>query len=257
MEGICSKASEEDVWIKRAADGQCQLMRNPHNPEIKDSCSFSSILEFSYKAWERWLTPALSWSERPGLDLWAAERVSRRPPAHLQQRASGRGKKLEFQCQVPLCWGTQILLEKNWSPRHFLSYLLPHFQRRCCSDRLSLQNRNAVSKVNMKALLAERWLCSMWETSLPLREARVWGCEDLISSPHLSLWFAETRVDRKAHTFSPCLSVFLNGRASRAALSRAAGDAGIPIRMANPEGWAWSPHRGKGTRFGFTVCGWG
>lgn len=73
----------------------------------------------------------------------------------------------------------------------------------------------------------------------------MWGCEDLISPHQLSLWFSETRLDRKAHTFSPWLSVSPSRRTSRAAISRAAGDPGISIRMANPGGWAGAHTAGE------------
>lgn len=120
----------------------------------------------------------------------------------VSQRGTG---KLEF--QLP---GT--LMSKHYNPigeklelRALSLFLFISFQRSCSSERLSLQSRNAILKVNIKAFLAKKLLCSIWENSLLLREERIWGHGNLISSHHLSLWFSEMRLDRKA--FSVHLSV--------------------------------------------------
>ena len=67
-----------------------------------------------------------------------------------------RGKKLEFQGQIPLIRGTQILLEQNRGPRDCLSScLLPPFQRRCSSDGLFLEKQKCSFEGEHKSSLGK------------------------------------------------------------------------------------------------------
>lgn len=134
----------ERVHIKRATHGQGRLLRPPRNPETKGWRFFSSTRDSPGGA-------------REGVGHVVGLCSSLPTPASLFGGPRVGGAVGETESQVP---GTQILLGENRGPRYFLSPYLFSF-REGVPLFGSLQSRNAVLKVNMKALLAKKLLCSV------------------------------------------------------------------------------------------------